>query len=46
MYNVTNKFPLFIKIGQKVAESIDVILPRPKITLLRNFAFHFFYGFD
>ncbi len=34
MYNVTNEFPQFfrfiaIKIGQKVAESSDVILPRP-----------------
>jgi hypothetical protein len=33
MYNVTNEFPLFfrfiaIKIGQKVAESSNVILPR------------------
>ena len=35
MYNVTNEFPLFfqfiaIKIGRKVAESSDVILPRPE----------------
>jgi hypothetical protein len=34
MYNVTNEFPQFfrfiaIKIGQKVEESSDVILPRP-----------------
>jgi hypothetical protein len=34
MYNVTNEFPLFfrfiaIKIGQKVTESSDIILPRP-----------------
>ena len=34
MYNVMNEFLLFfqfiaIKIGQKVAESSDVILPRP-----------------
>ncbi len=41
MYNVTNEFPLFfqfiaIKIGWKVAESRDVILPRPLIYLLNG----------